>query len=141
MSESALLRAAKMIAGDYPGLEVHGVVGDFDRHLDLIPTAGRRMIAFLGGTIGNYEPTSRRRFFERLSLQMQPDETLLLGADLVKDPARLVRAYDDESGVTAAFNKNLLAVINRGLGSNTSPSGTRSTSGSRCGCVPASISR
>jgi L-histidine N-alpha-methyltransferase len=118
VSESALVSASKMIAGHYPGLAVHGVVGDFDRHLDVIPSGGTRMIAFLGGTIGNYEPAGRRRFFAGLSRQMHAGDTLLLGVDLVKDPARLVRAYDDESGVTAAFNKNVLAVINRALGAS-----------------------
>ena len=118
VSESALVSASKMIAGHYPGLAVHGVVGDFDRHLDVIPSGGTRMIAFLGGTIGNYEPAGRRRFFAGLSRQMHSGDTLLLGVDLVKDPARLVRAYDDDSGVTAAFNKNVLAVINRALGAS-----------------------
>lgn len=118
VSESALMSASKMIASQYPGLTVHGVVGDFDRHLDMIPSGGTRMIAFLGGTIGNYEPAARKRFFELLSKQMHSYDTLLLGVDLVKDPARLVQAYDDESGVTAAFNKNVLAVINRALGAS-----------------------
>ena len=118
VSESALVSTSKMIAGEYPGLAVHGVVGDFDRHLDTIPSGGTRMIAVLGGTIGNYEPAARKRFFERLSGQMHSHDTLLLGVDLVKDPTRLVLAYDDESGVTAAFNKNVLAVINRALGAS-----------------------
>jgi L-histidine Nalpha-methyltransferase len=118
VSESALVSASKMIASQYPGLTVHGVVGDFDRHLDVIPSGGTRMFAFLGGTIGNYEPAARKRFFERLSQQMHSHDTLLLGVDLVKDPARLVRAYDDEAGVTAAFNKNVLAVINHALGAS-----------------------
>ena len=118
VSESALVSASKMIASQYPGLTVHGVVGDFDRHLDVIPSGGTRMIAFLGGTIGNYEPAARKRFFELLSQQMHSHDTLLLGVDLVKDPARLVRAYDDESGITASFNKNVLAVINRALGAS-----------------------
>jgi L-histidine N-alpha-methyltransferase len=118
VSETALVSASKMIAGQYPGHTVHGVVGDFDRHLGHIPSGGTRMIAFLGGTIGNYEPAARKRFFERLSQQMHSHDTLLLGVDLVKDPARLVRAYDDDSGVTASFNKNVLAVINRALGAS-----------------------
>lgn len=116
VSESALIGAAKMIAGQYPGLEVHGVVGDFDHHLEEIPTGGTRMIAFLGGTIGNFEPAGRTRFFAQIAGLMSAHDTFLLGIDLVKDPARLVRAYDDEQGVTAEFNKNVLAVINRSLG-------------------------
>ncbi|MEO5837426.1 MAG: L-histidine N(alpha)-methyltransferase [Acidimicrobiales bacterium] len=118
VSESALISASKMIADSYPGLTVHGVVGDFDRHLDVIPSGGTRMIALLGGTIGNYQPVDRTRLLERISAQMHSHDTFLLGVDLVKDPARLVRAYDDESGVTAAFNKNVLAVLNRGLGAS-----------------------
>ena len=116
VSESALVSAATMIARSYPGLEVHGVVGDFDHHLDEIPTGGTRMIAFLGGTIGNFEPAARKRFFAEIARQMNAHDTFLLGVDLVKDPARLVRAYDDGLGVTAEFNKNVLAVINRSLG-------------------------
>ncbi|HUP76422.1 MAG TPA: L-histidine N(alpha)-methyltransferase [Acidimicrobiales bacterium] len=116
VSESALIGAAKMIAGYYPGLEVHGVVGDFDHHLDAIPGGGTRLIAFLGGTIGNFDPAARTRFFAQINSQMSAHDTFLLGVDLVKDPARLVSAYDDETGVTAAFNKNVLAVINRSLG-------------------------
>ncbi|MEO8696151.1 MAG: L-histidine N(alpha)-methyltransferase [Acidimicrobiales bacterium] len=118
VSESALANASKMIAAGYPGLTVHGVVGDFDRHLDVIPRGGSRMIALLGGTIGNYQPLERTRLLERISAQMDAHDTFLLGVDLVKDPARLVRAYDDESGVTAAFNKNVLAVINSALGAS-----------------------
>ena len=116
VSESALAGAAAMIDDRYPDVAVHGVVGDFDRHLDMIPAQGTRLIAFLGGTIGNYEPAARARFLDVVAEQMRPHDTFLLGVDLVKDPARLVRAYDDPLGVTAAFNKNVLAVINRELG-------------------------
>lgn len=115
VSESALVTASKMITAQYPGLTVRGVVGDFDRHVEMIPDGGTRTIAFLGGTIGNFVPGARVHFFARLAAQMKAHDTLLLGADLVKDPARILRAYDDEAGVTAAFNKNVLAVINREL--------------------------
>jgi L-histidine N-alpha-methyltransferase len=116
VSESALSAAAAMIGDEYPGLRVHGVVGDFDHHITTIPSDGTRLIAFLGGTVGNYEPVSRARFLEQVVAQMRAHDSFLLGIDLVKDPARLVRAYDDSQGVTAAFNKNVLAVINRELG-------------------------
>lgn len=115
VSEAALAEASWMIARRYPAIEVDAVVGDFDRHLGTIPRGGRRMLAFLGGTIGNYEPQSRRRLLGALSSTLVTGETLLLGTDLVKDPARLVAAYDDAAGVTAAFDRNVLSVINREL--------------------------
>jgi L-histidine N-alpha-methyltransferase len=118
VSESALGATVALIDEEYPGVDVHGVVGDFDQHLDTIPQNGTRLIAFLGGTIGNYEPAARARFIERLVANLNTHDTFLLGVDLVKDPARLVRAYDDSRGVTAAFNKNVLAVINRELGAS-----------------------
>ncbi len=97
-------------------VEVHGVVGDIERHLDrLPPAAGRRAVAFLGGTIGNFPPGSRRRFLRSLARLLGPGDRLLLGTDLVKDPAIIEAAYDDDAGVTAAFNRNVLAVMNREL--------------------------
>jgi L-histidine Nalpha-methyltransferase len=107
--------AAATIAVDYPGLEVHAVVGDFEQHLPLLPREGRRLVAFLGSTIGNLEPAARAAFLESVAQSLEPGDTFLLGTDFVKDPARLVAAYDDASGVTAAFNRNVLAVINREL--------------------------
>jgi L-histidine N-alpha-methyltransferase len=114
VSES-VVRAA---AGELSDLdvEVHGVVGDVERHLDrLPPPAGRRAVALLGGTIGNFPPGSRRRFLRRLAGLLAPGDRLLLGTDLVKDPAVLEAAYNDAAGVTAAFNRNVLAVVNREL--------------------------
>jgi L-histidine N-alpha-methyltransferase len=118
MSESALREAAAAIAADYPGLDVHGIVGDFTQHLGLLPRGGIRMIAFLGGTIGNLLPEERARFLSALRAPLEPGEWLLLGTDLVKDPAVLVPAYDDEAGVTAEFNRNVLRVLNRELGAD-----------------------
>jgi L-histidine N-alpha-methyltransferase len=100
---------------------VHGVVGDFERHLHLLPQEGRRMVAFLGGTIGNLRPEQRARFLADLSANLRPGDSLLLGTDLVKDPARLVAAYDDAAGVTAEFNRNVLHVLNRELHANFEP--------------------
>lgn len=114
VSEETLRAAASSLAVEY-GLSVRAVVGDFHRHLGLIPRTGRRMIAFLGGTIGNFDPTQRRRFLGDLRSSMDGDEWFLLGADLVKEPARLVAAYDDARGVTAEFNRNALRVLNREL--------------------------
>ncbi len=115
VSEKFLRNTSIKLASEYPSLEIHGVVGDFDRHVELIPTGGRRLVAMLGGTIGNYAPGPRARFLRSLMSIMAPGDHLLLGTDLVKDPDRLVRAYDDAAGVTAAFNKNVLSVINRHL--------------------------
>jgi L-histidine N-alpha-methyltransferase len=115
ISESTLRAAAESISTEYPGVEVHAVVGDFEHHLGDLPRRGRRMIAFLGSTIGNFTPTERRRFLADLADGMAPGDTLLLGTDLVKDVARLEAAYDDSAGVTAEFNLNVLRVMNREL--------------------------
>jgi dimethylhistidine N-methyltransferase len=121
VAEPTLRVAAETIAATYPGLEVTGVVGDFRRHLPAIPTAGRRLFAFLGGTIGNLPPLDRHDFLAALAATMRPGDSLLLGTDLVKDPARLVAAYDDAAGVTAAFDRNVLQVLNDRLGADFDP--------------------
>ena len=118
VSPSALRSAANELATRYPGLAIDAVVGDFDRHLAELPKGGRRLLAFLGGTVGNYPPQPRARLLASMAATLEPGETLLLGTDLVKDADRLVTAYDDPSGVTAAFNRNVLAVVNRELGSD-----------------------
>jgi L-histidine N-alpha-methyltransferase len=119
VTESMILETAAALVEEYPGLLVHGIVGDFERHLQHLPEAlGPRLIVFLGGTIGNFTPGSRRRFLRGLAKVMGPDDHLLLGTDLVKDPARLEAAYDDSQGVTAAFNRNVLHVVNRELGAD-----------------------
>lgn len=115
VSEATLRDAAATIDATYPGIEVHGVVGDFEHHLGLIPHVGRRMVAFLGGTVGNFDPPGRAEFLAAMSASLHDGDTFLLGTDLVKDPGRLVLAYDDPAGVTAEFNKNVLAVMNREL--------------------------
>ncbi|MGP4103706.1 L-histidine N(alpha)-methyltransferase [Nonomuraea sp. KM90] len=113
--------AARRLAGRYPGLAVVGVCADFERHLALLPRTGRRMVAFLGGTIGNLEPVARAAFLNDLRATLRPGDTFLLGADLVKDTGRLVAAYDDAAGVTAEFNRNVLRVINRELDADFDP--------------------
>lgn len=118
VSPSALRAAAHDLAEQYPSLLIDTVVGDFDRHLAELPKGGRRLLAFLGGTVGNYPPEPRARLLSAMSATLEPGETLLLGTDLVKDVDRLVTAYDDPSGVTAAFNRNVLAVVNRELGAD-----------------------
>ncbi len=118
VSDSALREAMARIAADYPGLDVHGVVGDFTRHLGYLPSGGTRLVAFLGGTIGNLLPAERAEFLAELRAALEPGDWLLLGTDLVKDPAVLVAAYDDAAGVTAEFNRNVLRVLNRELGAD-----------------------
>lgn len=116
VSEAALRAAVAAIHGDYPSLAVHGVVADFTEHLDRIPGQTPRVVVFLGGTIGNLFPKERASFLGQLRDTLVPGEWLLLGTDLVKDPDVLVPAYDDAAGVTADFNRNVLAVLNRELG-------------------------
>lgn len=118
ISEPTLRASCAAIADEYAGIDVQGVVGDFERHLANIPGDGRRMVAFLGGTIGNLEPTQRQRFLTELAGALRPGEALLLGTDLVKETHRLVDAYDDAAGVTAEFNLNVLRVVNRELGAD-----------------------
>jgi L-histidine N-alpha-methyltransferase len=115
VSESTLRDAAAAIELEYPGVDVHAVVGDFEHHLDRLPEGGTRVVAFLGGTIGNLDPEARARFYRAIAAGLRPGDAFLLGTDLVKDTDRLEAAYDDAAGVTAAFNRNVLAVLNREL--------------------------
>jgi L-histidine N-alpha-methyltransferase len=122
VSEAVLRDTAEAVAREYPGLEVHGVVADFDHHLEEIPdTGGRRLVAFLGGTIGNFPPGPRTSFLADVAALLRGGDSFLLGTDLVKDPARLVAAYDDTDGVTARFNRNVLLVLNRELAADFVP--------------------
>jgi L-histidine Nalpha-methyltransferase len=117
ISEEITHKTAECLVDEYPGLAIRGLVCDFEHHLERIPDgAGARLIAFLGGTVGNLYPGARRAFLTRISALMGPGDHLLLGTDLVKEAARLEAAYDDASGVTAEFNKNVLEVLNRELG-------------------------
>jgi L-histidine N-alpha-methyltransferase len=145
VSEETLRSAASALAAAYPDLAVHAVVGDFDRHLGALGevgsgsagrtgpagsarragpagAAGPRLVAFLGGTIGNFEPPARARFLAAMACALDSGDRLLLGTDLVKDVGRLVAAYDDAAGVTADFNRNVLAVIGRELSADFDPS-------------------
>jgi L-histidine N-alpha-methyltransferase len=145
VSESALAAAGDALAAEYPGLAVHAVVADFEKYLGVPSDAGDRvtgngatgnrttgngaageggdgggprLVAFLGSTIGNMVPAERAVFLRRVRARLSPGDAFLLGTDLVKDPAVLVAAYDDSAGVTAAFNKNVLAVLNAELGAD-----------------------
>ncbi len=116
VSDEFLRSAAAVLAQEYDNLDMHLVIGDFHQHLPEIPVDGRRMVAFLGGTIGNLDPRQRARFLFDLNCTMSSADWLLLGTDLVKDQDRLVAAYDDAAGVTADFNRNVLQVLNAQLG-------------------------
>jgi L-histidine N-alpha-methyltransferase len=123
VSPSALEDAVPGLIEAYPGLDVHGVVADFTRDLRSVPRDGRRLVALLGGTLGNFEPDDRHAFLNSLADALDPGEAFLVGTDLIKDEATLVAAYDDAEGVTAAFDLNVLAVLNRVLGADFDPSG------------------
>ncbi|HVV36197.1 MAG TPA: L-histidine N(alpha)-methyltransferase [Acidimicrobiales bacterium] len=118
VAEATLRDTAAALVEEYPGLDIHGIVGDFGHDLVHLPTGGRRMIALLGSTIGNLDPAGRAAMLATLRNGMAAGDTFLLGTDLVKDRARLVAAYDDAAGVTAAFNVNVLSHLNRELHAN-----------------------
>jgi L-histidine Nalpha-methyltransferase len=121
VSPTALEGAMAALDQDYPDLDLHGVVADFEHHLDHLPADGRRLVAFLGGTIGNLTPPERHAFLTDVRRSLVEGDTFLLGTDLVKDETRLVRAYDDAAGVTAEFNKNVLSVLNNTLRADFDP--------------------
>ncbi len=122
VTERMVRACAEQLTEEYPGLQVHGVIGDFERHLDRVPPAvGPRIVAFLGGTIGNFPPGSRRRVLREIRGLLGPGDHLLMGTDLVKDPDVLEAAYDDAQGLTAEFNRNLLRVLNRELDAEFDP--------------------
>jgi L-histidine Nalpha-methyltransferase len=121
VDSTVLTDATQMLAARYPGLWLAPVVGDFERDLHAIPPGGRRMIAFLGSTIGNLEPAARASLLAEVAATLGPDDTFLLGTDLVKDVGKLLHAYDDAAGVTAEFNRNVLTVVNRELHADFKP--------------------
>ncbi len=121
VSETALTQAGHALITERPGLHVHALIADFTARLQLPDTPGPRLVAFLGGTIGNLLPAERTEFLTSVRALLSPGDALLLGTDLVKDEEILVRAYDDAAGVTAAFNKNVLSVVNRELGADFDP--------------------
>jgi L-histidine N-alpha-methyltransferase len=115
VSVSALTEAAEVLAARYPGVQLQPVRADFTRHLQGLDTVGRTAIVFLGSTIGNLDPAQRALFFDSVRGTLAEQDVLLLGTDLVKSADVLVPAYDDAAGVTAAFNLNVLDVLNREL--------------------------
>ncbi len=121
VDEATLQLSAETLSSSYPELRIAAVVGDFEQHLSFLPSGGRRLIAFLGSTIGNLDHDGRGKFFSSLASLMLPGDALLLGTDLVKDVDRLLAAYNDSQGVTAEFNRNVLLVLNRELGADFAP--------------------
>jgi L-histidine N-alpha-methyltransferase len=121
VSDTTLWEAATAISEEYPGLAVQAVVGDFHQHLDQLDGPERKLVAFLGGTVGNFTPDQRAAFLAGLARTMRSGDCLLLGTDVIKDRDRLVAAYDDAAGVTAEFNRNVLHVLNRDLGADFVP--------------------
>ena len=123
VSESVVRDAAEQLTSEFHGLRVHGVIGDFERHLERVPEQDGvpRIVALLGGTIGNFPPGTRRALLRRIGSLLGPEDRLLLGTDLVKDPTLIEAAYDDRQGVTAEFNRNVLHVLNRELGADFVP--------------------
>jgi L-histidine Nalpha-methyltransferase len=117
VSEQVVREAAGQLIDEYDGLRIHGVIGDFERHLEMVPPSNGtpRLVALLGGTIGNFPPGTRRGLLRSIGALLGPRDRILLGTDLVKDPAVIEAAYDDSQGVTAEFNRNLLHVLNRDL--------------------------
>lgn len=116
VARDGLTHAATALAADYASVDVHAVIGDFERHIACLPTAlGRRLVLFLGSTIGNFDPPARRTLLAQIRRLLGADGRLLLGVDLVKDRRALEAAYDDATGVTAEFNRNLLHVVNRAV--------------------------
>jgi L-histidine N-alpha-methyltransferase len=121
ISEEITRRVADELVAEYEGLRVHGIVCDYETHLERIPREEGALIAFLGGTIGNFRPGPRRSFLARIATLMYPGDRFLLGTDLVKDVAVLEAAYNDSAGITAEFNKNVLYVLNRELDADFDP--------------------
>jgi L-histidine Nalpha-methyltransferase len=121
ISEEITRRVAEELVAEYAGLRVRGIVCDYETHLERVPREEGALIAFLGGTIGNFRPGPRRSFLARIATLMYPGDRFLLGTDLVKDRARLEAAYNDPQGITAEFNKNVLCVLNRELDADFDP--------------------
>lgn len=118
ISEKAVREAALHLCAYYPWLAIDGLIGDYSIDFDKVPRRGRRLVTFLGSTIGNYEESERKDFLSAMATMLDPDDALLLGLDLVKAEKFLLAAYDDAAGVTAEFNRNMLHVVNRELGAN-----------------------
>jgi len=121
VSEAHLRDTAFALRREYPGMSIHGIAGDYERHLERIPTGRRRLVLFLGSTIGNFAPRDAENFLRRVAAQLSPRDVILIGMDLVKPIEALHAAYNDSAGLTAEFNRNILHVVNRDLGADFAP--------------------
>lgn len=128
VSPDAIEAAAAALVTDYPWLTVRGVVGDFHEHLADVPRTGRRLVACLGSTVGNFPPDQQVGLLTDIASTLAPGDAVLIGADLVKDAEVLEAAYDDAAGITAAFTMNLVAVLQRELDAEIDASALRHAS-------------
>jgi L-histidine N-alpha-methyltransferase len=122
INERDLEQSVRALGRDYPGAHVRGVVGDFTRGLEAVGPGSERLVALLGGTIGNLHPRDVPPFLSRIAGLLQEGDAFLLGVDLVKDKRVLEAAYNDAAGVTERFNRNILRVMNDRLGADFDPS-------------------
>lgn len=140
VSVSALIAAVGKLEQEYPDLTIHGLKADIDQHLDLIPNYGTRLVGFLGGTIGNYRPAERHTFLSELAKNSNSGDTVLIGVDLIKDPQRPIRAYDDAASppssisMCCGFSTGDLELTSRYPGFRTLRRGMTKSTGSRCDC-------
>jgi len=121
VDESIVRRVSEELVREYPGLQIHGVVGDFLFHLGHIPEGGKRLVVILGGTIGNLLPRAAKDFLTTVQLEMASGDYFLLGVQLITDARRLEAAYNDAQGITAKFNKNIISVLRNTFGAETDP--------------------
>ncbi|HNP60314.1 MAG TPA: L-histidine N(alpha)-methyltransferase [Nitrospirales bacterium] len=117
VDEAIVRRVSEELVREYPGLHIHGVVGDFLVHLEHIPEGGKRLVVILGGTIGNLPATAAHEFLSSVNSEMAPGDYFLLGVQLITDRNRLEAAYNDQQGITAKFNKNIIRVLHNQFGS------------------------
>lgn len=126
IDEVTMQATATRLLADYPFLQVRALVGDFERHLEHVPApTGRRLVLFLGSTIGNLDPPARHRLLTDVRALLDHGDRFLIGLDLVKDVKVLEAAYDDASGVTREFNRNILHVVNREVDADFNPAAFR----------------
>ena len=121
VDETIVRRVSEELAQEYPGLQIHGVAGDFLVHLEHIPEGGKRLVVILGGTIGNLPTIAAEDFLTAVNTEMASGDFFLLGVQLITDSRRLEAAYNDQKGITAKFNKNILRVLRTQLGAQCNP--------------------
>ncbi len=121
ISESAIKKSSNILLSKYPELKVHGIIADFISQLHAIPKKSKKIICFLGSTIGNLSMEKAQSFLISLKNIMNQEDLLLLGFDMVKSKKILEKAYNDSQNVTEKFNKNILNVINSHINSNFKP--------------------